>query len=301
MEIRALQTLRAVRAHGRVTSAAMVLHLTPSAVSQPLSALQDEMGVTLTERVGRGLRLTPAGDALADTAVDVAMAVERARAACTDFLEQPRGTVSISAFQSGAQMLLPGLLTRVQTLPGVTIAYFDEDVPLNDFPALTDRFNIVIAHRPGGGSGWARESSALTAVPLLRQPLDLAVTLGHRLARRAQVHAGEFDDEDWITVREGFPVASLLDAVTAMAGGSPRVVHRINDFHVVAALEAAGHGVALLPRHTTTGHPHLRLIPQAGTPVARRGDALLRPDQAERRVVRLVLDELAAVAGALAS
>jgi DNA-binding transcriptional LysR family regulator len=301
MELRALQMLRAVRAHGGVTAAATALHLTPSAVSQQLSALQGEVGVALTERVGRGLRLTPAGNALADSAVDVAVAVERARTACTDFLEQPRGTVSISAFQSGAQMLLPGLLTRVQALPGVALAYFDEDVPLNDFPALTDRFDIVIAHRPDGGSGWASESSSLTAVPLLREPLDLAVPLGHRLARRAQVLAGELGDEDWITVREGFPVAALLDAVMVMAGGSPRVVHRINDFHVVAALVAAGHGVALLPRHTSAGHPDVRLVPLAGTPVARQVDALLRPDRAERRVVRLVLDELAAVAGALAN
>ena len=300
MDMRALQTLRTVRARGGVTAAAAVLHLSPSAVSQQLAALQDEMGVALTERIGRGLRLTPAGDALADAAVDVAVAVERARAACTDFLEQPRGTVSISAFQSGAQMLLPGLLTRVQALPGVALAYFDEDVPLSDFPALTDRFDIVIAHRPDDGSGWEREPTPLTVVPLLREPLDLAVPLSHRLARRAKVHAGELGDEDWITVREGFPVASLLDAVTAVAGGRPRVVHRINDFHVVAALVAAGHGVALLPRHTTAGHPDLRLVPMAGTPVARQVDALLRPDRAERRVVRLVLDELASVAAALA-
>jgi DNA-binding transcriptional LysR family regulator len=299
MDLRGLQTLRAVRAHGGVTAAAAVLHLTPSAVSQQLSALQHDMGVALTERVGRGIRLTPAGDALADAALDVALAVERARAACTEFLEQPRGTVSISAFQSGAQMLLPGLLTRVQALPGVALVYSDEDVPLDAFPALTERFDIVIAHRPGGGSGWGRESLALTVVPLLREPLDLALPVGHALAQRAQVHAGELGDEVWITVRDGFPVAALLDAVTAVAGGSPRIVHRINDFNVTAALVAAGHGIALLPRHATADHPGMRLIPLAGTPVARQVDALLRPDRAERRVVRLVLDELAEVAAVL--
>ncbi|HJX45454.1 MAG TPA: LysR family transcriptional regulator, partial [Geodermatophilus sp.] len=77
MDVRALETLRAVRSQGGVVAAAAVLHLTPSAVSQQLAALSREAGVALTERVGRGLRLTAAGDALADAAVDVAVAVER--------------------------------------------------------------------------------------------------------------------------------------------------------------------------------------------------------------------------------
>src|SRR5665647_2734002 len=72
----ALETLRAVGTHGGVTPAATVLHVTPSAVSQQLARLQREVGVPLTERVGRGLRLTPAGQALAAAAVDVAVALQ---------------------------------------------------------------------------------------------------------------------------------------------------------------------------------------------------------------------------------
>ena len=105
--------------------------------------------------------------------------------------------------------------------------------------------------------------------------------------------------EDWIAVREGFPVAAVLSELAAIAGSPPRIVQRINDFHVVAALVAAGHGVALLPRYTALGHPGLRLVPLAGNPAARQVDALVRPDHAQRHVVRRVLDELLVVAGAL--
>src|SRR5659263_310654 len=89
----ALETLRAVGTHGGVTPAATVLHVTPSSVSQQLARLQREVGVPLTERVGRGLRLTPAGQALAAAAVDVAVALERARAAIDAYLARPEGTV----------------------------------------------------------------------------------------------------------------------------------------------------------------------------------------------------------------
>src|SRR4028119_151047 len=54
---------RGVRGRGGVVAAAAVLRLTPSAVSQQLAALSREAGVALTERVGRGLRLPGGGGA----------------------------------------------------------------------------------------------------------------------------------------------------------------------------------------------------------------------------------------------
>ncbi|MBB3677566.1 LysR family transcriptional regulator [Modestobacter versicolor] len=297
MDVRALETLRAVRRQGGVTAAAAVLHLTPSAVSQQLAALSREMGVPLTERAGRGLRLTPAGEALAEAAVDVAVAVERARAACAAFADRPVGTVRVSAFQSGARLLLPRLLDRVAGLDGVTVECSDEDVAQADFPALTDRVDVVIAHRPDDDAGW--RDTGLRVFPLLREPLDVAVPPGHRLADRAEVRPADLVDEDWIAVKVGFPVAQLLDAVAAGSGTVPRVVHRINDFGVVEALVAAGHGISLLPRYTAGRQPGVRLVPLAGVRAGRRIDALVRPDHAERLVVRRVLDELVDLAAGL--
>lgn len=295
MDPRALETLRTVGTQGGVTAAATVLHLTPSAVSQQVAQLQREVGVALTERVGRGLRLTPAGEALAAAAVDVAVALERARAACDEFVARPQGVVRVSAFQSGAQLLLPALLTRVASIDGITLECTDEDVAQDDFVALTDRMDVVVAHRPDDGVGWAG-GEGVRVVPLLREPLDLAVPLDHPLARRDDVRPEDLRDLPWIAVREGFPVATVLGAVGARSGAAPRIVHRVNDFHVVEALVAAGHGVSLLPRYTFGGGAQVRLLPLAGVRAGRRIDALLRRDRAERRVVRRVLDELRALA-----
>lgn len=293
MDLRTLETLRAVRSHGGVTAAAPALHLTPSAVSQQLAALTTQMGVPLTERVGRGLRLTPAGEALADAAVDVAVAVERARAACQGFHDRPVGTVRVSAFQSAAQLVFPRLLGAVATLEGITLECADEDVALADFPALTDRFDVVIAHRPDGAADWP---SGVRVVPLFREPLDVAVGATHPLAGRAAVAPEELAGEAWITVREGFPVAPVLAAVATRSGAAPHIAHRINDFTVASAMVAAGHGISLLPRHTTSRRPGVRLLPLTGVPAGRRVEALLRPDRAERRVVARVVDALAVLA-----
>ena len=296
MDPSALATLRAVRAHGGVTAAAAVRHLTPSAVSQQLATLQREVGVALTERAGRGGRLTPAGHALADAALDVAGALESARAACDAFVASPGGTVTVSAFSSGAQLLLPGLLSRVAALDGPTVECADEDVAQDRFVALTDRFDLVVAHRPDGGAGWGPD---VVVEPLLREPLDVAVPSDHPLAAGGSVAPADLVGLPWIAVRAGFPVARVLDELTVRTGVEPRVVHRINDFHVVEALVAAGHGVSLLPRFTTRAGPGsgLRLLPLRDVRAGRLVEVLLRPDRARRVAVQRVLAELRALAG----
>ncbi|MEH3075519.1 MAG: LysR family transcriptional regulator [Quadrisphaera sp.] len=306
MDTRALEALRAVRTQGGVTRAAAVLHLTPSAVSQHLASLTRQAGVPLTERVGRGLRLTAAGLALAEAADDVAVALERARTAVLEAHRAATGLVRVSAFSSGAELLLPGLLTRLSG-SGVEVECTDEDVPLDDFAPLTDRLDVVIAHRPEGERAWVG-SPGVRVVPLLREPLDVAVPVGHRLVALAQQHGGvrpdDLDDERWIAVKEGFPVAEVLRAVLGAGPASgertPKVVSRINDFHVVLELVAAGHGISLLPRYTCGRHPGVRLLPLLGVRAGRQIDALSRADTAERPVVRRVLTELTALSEELA-
>src|SRR4051795_2545030 len=110
MDAHQLAVLREVAEQGSVTAAAGVLHCTPSAVSQQLKALEATAGTRLVERGGRGIRGTPAGLGLARGAGDVALALERAAAACARFTRRPTGTVRVAVFQSAGQMVPPGPL-----------------------------------------------------------------------------------------------------------------------------------------------------------------------------------------------
>ena len=58
VDLRRLTVLRELQRRGSLARAAAALHLTPSAVSQQLAALARETGVPLTEKDGRGVRLT---------------------------------------------------------------------------------------------------------------------------------------------------------------------------------------------------------------------------------------------------
>lgn len=61
MDISRLRALRELRRCRTMAAAAEALYLTPSAISQQVAQLEEEAGIALTERQGRGVRLTPAG------------------------------------------------------------------------------------------------------------------------------------------------------------------------------------------------------------------------------------------------
>src|ERR687891_399812 len=65
LELRRLRLLTELSRRGTIAAVADALQFTPSAVSQQLALLEREAGVALTERAGRGVRLTDAGLGLA--------------------------------------------------------------------------------------------------------------------------------------------------------------------------------------------------------------------------------------------
>ena len=80
-----LRTFRALGESLHFRKTAGKLHISQSAVSQQISALEDELGVLLVERIGRRTFLTPAGRVLVDEAGKVLAAVERAGEAVRAF------------------------------------------------------------------------------------------------------------------------------------------------------------------------------------------------------------------------
>src|SRR5664279_680872 len=297
MDVRRLGLLRELSERGSVTAVAQALHLTPSAISQQLKTLEREAGVPLTERAGRGLVLTTAGHALAETATDIAVAVQKAEAAWSEFIEQPQGEVSVSFFPTGGEMLLPGFLTRVADVPGLKIICTDQDPLLPDFADLTADHDIAVADAPGILPGW-RERHLVT-VELMRESLDIVLPEGHRLASKVELTPADVIDETWIGTTEGYPFDRILQRIEVLTGREAHIVQRFIDNSIVEVLVAAGHGIAILPRFTTRDRENgLVTRPLVGVRSERGIWAIMRPDRAVRPSVRLVVDALSAEATA---
>lgn len=289
VDVRQLQLLRELGELGSVSAVAEALYVTPSAVSQQLRLLQAGIAVPLTEKSGRVLTLTDAGRALAAAGADVELALARARAAVTAFTSDSGGTVTVCGFSSAAATFFPALL-REHTGPNTPeVRVADEDVAQSEFPRLTSHYDLVVAHRLSYGPPWPR---TMRVVPLLEEPLDVAVASGHPLATRTFVEPEDVAGEPWIAVHEGFPLGSTLTAIAASAGREIDVVHRVNDFPVVAELVAAGAGIALLPRWTTRSVDGVALLPLTGVNTNRCIDILTRPERAVRSATQAVIAAL---------
>ncbi|GHE38282.1 LysR family transcriptional regulator [Streptomyces longispororuber] len=289
MDERQLRILRELGELGSVSAVAEALHVTPSAISQQLRLLQRSIPVPLTERAGRRVVLTDAGQALAAAAVKVETALAQARHTIADFVEQPDGDVSVAAFHSAASAFFP-LLLRGLAGPGrPRLSLADEDVAQDRFPALTRHYDLVLAHRLDHGPAWPR---SVTCTTLLCEPLDVALPADHPLASRPLLTPRDVADQPWITVHDGFPLMSTIEAIAGAANRRLDIVHRINEFAVVAEAVAAGGGLALMPRWTARPHPDVVLRPLSGVHARRDIDVLHRPERTARNAVRTVLAEL---------
>ena len=300
MDVNRLELLRELAERGSITAVAQATNRTVSAVSQQLKVLEREAGLPLTERSGRGIVLTGAGRMLAQTATDVAIALERADAVWKEFMLSPRGEVTLTTFPTGGQMLLPGLLDAVAGIPDLTLIASDQDPLHPDFADLTPDFDIVIADAPGLMPSWRERG--LAVVKLMDEPLDVALPEGHPLAAKASLSAKDLVDVTWIGVPLGFPYDRILRQLEAITGVPATIGQRFLDNGIVEALVATGHGIAILPRFTTRDHENgLVTRPLSGIRSTRQISALMRPDRAERPSVRLVVQALRDVASGVAA
>ena len=292
MDISQLRMLRELDERGSIASVASARLVTASAISQQLSALQSEFLVPLTEKRARRTVLTDAGRALVVAGLGIESSLAAARSAVDRFLDEPRGSVSVSAFHSAGLAWFGRLLDE----SGAELQLSDGDVSFDEFGRLTLDHDIVIAHRLAHGPDWPRDR--LFVVPLLEEPIGVAVSSSHPLAACSSVTPPQLLAEEWVSVHSGFPLSELLTTIAAAAGAPLRVTHRVNEFFVATELVRTGKAVALMPKHTMRGalSGGVTLLDIAGLSLARSIDALVQPQALHRRAVRDTLTLLQQIA-----
>ena len=127
-----LKVFHAAAEAGSFTHAGEQLGLSQSAVSRQVSALEQELNVSLFHRHARGLILTEQGELLHRTAHDVFMKLEAARAKLTDSKERPNGELKVSTSPGiGLHWLTPRLGEFIDLYPDIHITLITTDEELD--------------------------------------------------------------------------------------------------------------------------------------------------------------------------
>ncbi|TPQ23292.1 LysR family transcriptional regulator [Streptomyces sporangiiformans] len=297
IDVRRLRILRAVADHGTVTAAAAALYLTPSAVSQQLTALESETGQRLLERNGRGIRITATGEILLTHANAIRTQLEQAEAELAAYTSGAAGEVTVASFATGiALVLAPAIAELARSAPGIRIRVRDAEGDAS-LPMVRDgEADVAVAVEYRGAP--QENDARLARVPLYSEAFDAVLALGHRLAGAGKVRVADLADEPWIGPYPGNPCHDVVMLACEYAGFQPRLQHSSDDFRAVVALAGAGAGVALVPRSALRGTEltGVVVLPLDDVAVTRRVFATVRRGAEEHPLIRPVLEALRSAA-----
>ena len=136
LDVRRLRLLSELARSGTIAEVAKRVGYTPSAISQSLAQLEREVGVTLLERDGRRVRLTPAAVALAARTDRVLEELDAAEADLAAEQRTVRGELEIGAFPSAAAgLVVPAVVELRRRHPELTCVVREHE-PEDGIPLL---------------------------------------------------------------------------------------------------------------------------------------------------------------------
>ncbi|GLQ39912.1 LysR family transcriptional regulator [Rhizobium albus] len=197
MTLEQLRIFLAVATHQHVTRAAETLHLTQSAVSAAISALETRHDVRLFDRVGRRIELTETGRLLVPQAEAVLAAAETAALMLADVADTTTGRVRIHSSQTVASYWLPERLVRFhERHPGVAIEL-----------TVANTTQAALAVMEGKADLGVVESSVarphLTTHVVATDQLVVVVAPGHPFATAQKLPVARLKESDWILRERG--------------------------------------------------------------------------------------------------
>ncbi|MDP9889459.1 LysR family transcriptional regulator [Pseudarthrobacter enclensis] len=248
---RRVRVLLAVARNGGVLAAAEELRITPSAVSQQLSKLEDETGHALVLRTPKGSVLTPAGVAIAEAGEEI----ERALSAALARMEggaKVAGVVRVGGFTSFVRtVVIPRLPAWRTQYPQLQIHIVEDDFPVLMRLLRQRELDAVVVELDSTAAGQRAPGAGLIEEPLLDEPWKLVVPSGSLLTTE-NIDLGRLP-LPWLGVEPSAANVSVLSRLGRAAGMQMETVHQYLDTLTALALVAAGEGVAIVPTLALTG------------------------------------------------
>jgi DNA-binding transcriptional LysR family regulator len=248
LDLHRLRILRELQARGTLHAVGAALGYTTSAISQQLAVLEREAGVPLLERVGRNVRLTPAGDVLVTHADSLLNGVEAAEAdlaaVATGSLS---GVVRVAAFQSAfLRIVAPAIRSLARSHPDIRIEATEAEVELSTPALQLQHLDVVVGDEYGDQPRAIQRD--LRRESVLRERINLVLPADHPAARSRRPSLSQLADLAWAACQPGTGHHQMHLRVTRQLGRfEPDVRYTSDDFLILLELVRTTGAGALLP------------------------------------------------------
>ena len=245
MDLRQLEIFSKVAEFGSFSKAAEALYLTQPTVSEHIRTLEEEFGVRLLDRLGRGAAVTRAGSLLLSYAQRMLALSREARQAMESFQGRMSGELLIGASTIPGEYVLPALIGRFkEKYPDISITLL-----IGDSQAAVD---WVAEGRAELGVVGARLSvRGIEYKELMPDDLVVVVRGTHPWHGRKQITLEELHGEPLLIRERGSGTRAALEAALAevhMDLAAFRIVGEMGSTQAIKQAVKAGVGVSLMSR-----------------------------------------------------
>lgn len=243
MDLRHLRYFQAVAREMNITRAAAALHMAQPPLSRQIRQLEEEIGVPLFDRIGRGLRLTEAGRFLLEQSHQLTERLAETIEGTRRIGQSEKRWFGIGFVPSVLYGVLPGLIRQLREEESQVEVGLTEMITVQQVEALkSGRIDL-------GFGRIALNDAAVVQQVVMAEPLVAAVPLGHPLGLEAAPTADTLAGFPFLLypARPRPSYADHLMSLFRSRGLQLRVVHEANELQTALGLVAAGIGITLVP------------------------------------------------------
>ena len=239
LSLRQLRYVVAAADCGHLTDASKRLNVSQPSISNAISELEGEIGVSLFIRHhARGVTLTPVGERVINEARLLLKHAQDFAQNAMDFGDAPKGDIAVGCFLTLAIRFMPGLLAGfAQRHPGITVTLHEGDQEELIGMLQSGRIEFALAYS-------LALPDDIHAEALIDLPPHVIVAADHPLAHRRTVSLKELADDAFILLDLPYS-RDYFFGLFRSVGIEPRIVFRSRSQELIRGLVAHGHGFTI--------------------------------------------------------
>lgn len=263
-----------------LTQSAHNLFVTQSTLSHGLRQLEEDLGVQLFDRVGRGLQLSQAGEAFRAYATRALKEIEAGRMALSDLSGLQSGRLTVGAFPTFLNTVVPAAVASFsQTYPKVHVEVRDLRAGAIEEQLLRGDLDLGIAFHP-------TTHEDIDAEPLFVEKLLLAVGAKQALAQRRRLTIKDLSGVPLALLPRTFATRLMIDEALRVAGVAPVVRVEMESVEALLGVCSRGDLASIVPERAARQAKGVVLLELGGPRLVRHAGLLWRREASRSTAAR---------------